>query len=113
MTYFGCAHDVDLFPLFLAGRYRVQIQILLYLLKLSLHGPSPPVTESPSKKKKRRRSTWKNPVEEESWEDRLEAFMDKLSMWQLVNKLDDVASDASKGRRDWMQIFCEDVVEPL
>ncbi|KAJ6568379.1 hypothetical protein DFH09DRAFT_433930 [Mycena vulgaris] len=46
-----------------------------------------------------------------SLEDRLEAFMDKLSMWQLVSNLDEGLLHR-KDDRDWMQVFCEDVVEP-
>lgn len=38
--------------------------------------------------------------------------MDKLSTWQLVGELEDVP-DKPKEDRDWMQRFCEDVVEPL
>ncbi|KAJ7237279.1 hypothetical protein B0H12DRAFT_1238237 [Mycena haematopus] len=58
-----------------------QVQVLLYLLKLSL--PGPPEVPSPSKK---RRKIGEPPAP--STEDRLEAFMDKLPMWQLVNPLD-------------------------
>ena len=53
----------------------------------------------------------------------LEMFMDKLAMWQLMGSLDDTrratANVSAKGNgkepddRDWMQIFCEDVVERL
>lgn len=82
------------------------MQILLYMLKLSLPGATTPSeTSSPSKK---RRKLDPPPV---SLEDRLEAFMDKLSMWQLINTLDEGLLHR-KGDRDWMQIFCEDVVEP-
>ena len=46
--------------------------------------------------------------------------MDKLSMWQLMATLDEQAAERkwAKGKqkaadeRDWMQAFCEDVVEP-
>ena len=41
--------------------------------------------------------------------------MDKLSMWQLVHGLESkgqTSTDGKKGDRDWMQIFCEDLVEP-
>ncbi|KAJ7237273.1 hypothetical protein B0H12DRAFT_108853 [Mycena haematopus] len=85
-------------------RREVQVQILLYLLKLSL--PGPPEVPSPSKK---RRKIGEPPAS--STEDRLEAFMDKLSMWQLVNTLDKGLLHR-KDDRDWMQVFCEDVVEP-
>ncbi|KAL1683128.1 hypothetical protein EV122DRAFT_202084 [Schizophyllum commune] len=161
-------------------RREAQIQILLYLLKLSLP-PSPtadPIA-SPAKKhaaamqqdillsprkrrrveptvgpslhsqsnsvstssqphssprKRRRKSPEPAPLAPEVY---LEAFMDKLSMWQLVRGLEDdrrsegasmpagLRAKASKGgvagngkarqddERDWMQVFCEDVVEPL
>ena len=41
--------------------------------------------------------------------------MDKLAMWQLLRSIDDhgiaaSGSRKSKDDRDWMQIFCEDVV---
>lgn len=81
--------------------------MLLYMLKLSLPGPSPP-SELSSPTKKRRKLGDPPPP---SLEDRLEAFMDKLSMWQLVNTLDEGLLHRN-GDRDWMQVFCEDVVEP-
>ncbi|KAJ7114114.1 hypothetical protein C8R44DRAFT_231200 [Mycena epipterygia] len=88
-------------------RREVQVQILLYLLKLSLPGPTPaPEISSPAKK---RRKLGEPPSP--SLEDRLESFMDKLSMWQLVSTLDEGLLHR-KGERDWMQMFCEDVVEP-
>lgn len=40
--------------------------------------------------------------------------MDKLSTWQLISRMDDahgVHGTLPRGR-DWMQAFCEDVVEP-
>ena len=41
--------------------------------------------------------------------------MDKFAMWQLLRSIDDhsmnTSSDGrSKDDRDWMQVFCEDVV---
>ncbi|KAF6759540.1 hypothetical protein DFP72DRAFT_136106 [Ephemerocybe angulata] len=82
-------------------RREVQIQILLYFLKLSL--PSPPVKA----KGKRRRSS----SSEITTEEYLEAFMDTLSMWQLLNTVQ--SSNAERNdERDWMQVFCEDIVEP-
>jgi hypothetical protein len=50
-------------------------------------------------------------------EDRLEAFMDKLSMWQLMTSLEQVSTVSksisnNKDERDWMQIFLEEVIEP-
>ena len=53
-------------------------------------------------------------------EDRLESFMDKLSTWQLLDTLSTIVPDRStlrtssgpvKDDRDWMQVFCEDLVE--
>ncbi|KAJ7233099.1 hypothetical protein C8J57DRAFT_1382948 [Mycena rebaudengoi] len=88
-------------------RREVQIQIILCLLKLSLPGPMPlPAVDSPNKK---RRKLGDPPPP--SLEDRLEAFMDKLSMWQLVGTLEDDISRPKDGR-DWMQTFCEELVEP-
>ena len=41
--------------------------------------------------------------------------MDKFAMWQLLNSINDhgisaSSNEKSKDDRDWMQIFCEDVV---
>ncbi|KAI6030901.1 hypothetical protein F5J12DRAFT_803771 [Pisolithus orientalis] len=104
-------------------RREVQIQILLYLLKLSLPGPCrplPPVTIPPSgtgndtklaKNAKRRKE--KSVTVTPSPTERLESFMDKLSTWQLISKMDSQGMHgASSEERDWMQTFCEDVVEP-
>ncbi|KAJ7708973.1 hypothetical protein B0H17DRAFT_1124754 [Mycena rosella] len=88
-------------------RREVQVQILLYMLKLSLPGPPPP-PEIPSPSKKRRKL---EDPRSPSLEDRLEAFMDKLSMWQLVSTLNEGLLHR-KGDRDWMQTFFEEVVEP-
>ncbi|KAJ7618982.1 hypothetical protein DFH06DRAFT_1362186 [Mycena polygramma] len=88
-------------------RREVQVQILLYMLKLSLPGPSPPPDVSSPSKKRRKIGEPPPPT----LEDRLENFMDKLSMWQLVNHLDEGLLHRN-GERDWMQVFCEDVVEP-
>ena len=106
--------------------YRVQIQILLYLFKLSLPGPQPPLTVPETselgsfkpKTKKRKRSEMFDDVD--TTEDRLEAFMDKLAMWQLVSRIDDAFNPVdtkkvdknNKDERDWVQIFAEDIVEP-
>ncbi|KAH9923542.1 uncharacterized protein B0H18DRAFT_1179302, partial [Fomitopsis serialis] len=113
----------------------VQVQIILHFLLLSLPGaPTPPIEElraelpvhlSPSKKRRRKHREPTPPPQGPSLEECLELFMDKLSMWQLMSALD--AQDAQRDRgtiarakgkqrvedeRDWMQIFCEDVVEP-
>src|SRR5271168_2209839 len=95
---------------------RVQIQILLHFLKLSLPGPPPSPPKSPKKRKRSREP----PTPSTTIEDELEAFMDKLSMWQLIGNLDVIGMPGtkisspnltSKENRDWIQIFAEDVVE--
>ena len=93
---------------------RVQIQIILYLLKLSLPGPAPPPPAPLESPKKRKRSVRPQPaVPVLTLEDHLEVFMDKLSMWQLVATLDLSGKlRDTKDERDWMQIFCEDIIEP-
>ncbi|KAH0831199.1 hypothetical protein J3R83DRAFT_13778 [Lanmaoa asiatica] len=98
-------------------RREVQIQILLYLLKISLPGPCtplPPVTIPandvvPSIKKKRRKERVKVIIP--SPQERLESFMDKLSTWQLVINMKDSDRRTDNDERDWMQTFCENVVE--
>ncbi|KAG1843813.1 hypothetical protein DFJ58DRAFT_803976 [Suillus subalutaceus] len=107
----------------------VQIQILLYFLKLSLPGPCTPLlpvevppTDSthfispakPSGSRKKRKEK-PNLIIPSSIE-RLESFMDKLSTWQLVSLMNTSRTEIMtrhKNERDWMQKFCEDVVEPL
>ena len=93
---------------------RVQIQIILYLLKLSLPGPAPPPPAPLESPKKRKRSVRPQPaVPVLTLEDHLEVFMNKLSMWQLVATLDLSGKlRDTKDERDWMQIFCEDIIEP-
>ncbi len=103
---------------------------MLYLLKFSLPGPQPPLAESnniesTSKFKKRKRSASSSPPEPIlTAEDHLESFMDKLAMWQLVERVDGALNSTNTGQtkidenkknqddRDWTQIFAEDVVEP-
>ncbi|OSC99627.1 hypothetical protein PYCCODRAFT_1394935 [Trametes coccinea BRFM310] len=127
----------------------VQIQILLHFLLLSLKGNDPtslanepsdlaaslplPPSLSPSKSKKRKRRDRGRdhapPAPAQPLEERLESYMDKLAMWQLMQTVDsslglgDMESANSAGNgpekgkqkdgRDWMQVFCEDIVEPL
>ena len=109
------------------------IQILLHMLLLSLSEPSasneefgsPSVLLSP---KKRKRQPPEPNLSYDNLEERLEGFMDKLSVWQLTDSLQNLDSNAeqrsqvlpnTKGKDkqsrglDRMQIFCEDVVEPL
>src|ERR1700728_3020138 len=100
---------------------RIQIQILLHLLKISLPGPCPLDTDSASSPPKKGKGSKHQPkVIVPSVEERLESFMDKLSTWQLLGSLDVTTSDHSTSRtsnrpvkedRDWMQVFCEDLVE--
>jgi hypothetical protein len=96
---------------------RVQIQILLHMLILSLPGPPPPRLQSPGiSSVKRRKLPRKKPTTVPSTADRLEAFMDKLSTWQLMGDLNaSPARNASKLRQeealDWMQAFYKETVE--
>ncbi|KAI0060527.1 hypothetical protein BV25DRAFT_939369 [Artomyces pyxidatus] len=104
---------------------QVQIQILLHLLKLSLPGPCPELPirplPAPPRSQKRRRVQHSSSDEDASTpkdilEERLEALMDRLVLWQigLPNPEDDAApSGVSQPLRDWTQIFCDDIVQPL
>jgi hypothetical protein len=64
----------------------------------------------PSTKKKRQKERAKAIVP--CAKERLESFMDKLSMWQLVINMNDSNKPAVEDERDWMQTFCENIVEP-
>ena len=88
--------------------FRVQIQILLHFLLLSLPGP-PPGSEISSVK--RRKAFHKGLPKPKSTTDHLESFMDKLSTWQLMGALES-GQAAQKDDTDWMQMFCRDIVEP-
>lgn len=113
------------------------IQILLLFLLLSLPGSSDLVAMTavevsigapPSSPQKRKRLDTERHLP--PLEDRLEDFMDKLSMWQLMGSIDDAVGgdeslrqarlntqsnggEVSADERDWMQKFCEDTVKPL
>ncbi|KAK0190564.1 hypothetical protein F5146DRAFT_930988 [Armillaria mellea] len=96
-------------------RREALIQILLHLLILSLPGPPPP-SESPSRKRKKQ-SPRKNASRTliQTTEDRLEAFMDKLSMWQLIDVVEQSptpSKDDKEAELDWIQRFFRDVIEP-
>ncbi|KAF9653575.1 hypothetical protein BDM02DRAFT_3257668 [Thelephora ganbajun] len=97
-------------------RREVQIQIILHLFRLC-RPISYPIAQSagetsasPKKRKER------NKPSTLSLEDKLESLMDKLAMWQLLRSIDDHGINASgsgksEDNRDWMQIFCEEVVQ--
>jgi len=71
---------------------RVQIQILLYMFKISLpERRSPPSLrlDDASRSEKRKRTSKSEPVE--TVQGRLEAFMDKLTMWLLISANDSSA----------------------
>ena len=108
------------------------IQILLHFLLLSLIDPPRNVAEemeplllrSPRKSKKNDHMDHSG-QSFDVIEAHLESFMDKLSMWQLTSAFDRTVAGheqtpklhtKGKGRqfdeRDWMQVFCEAVVEP-
>ncbi|KAG6841976.1 hypothetical protein C0991_004467 [Blastosporella zonata] len=91
-------------------RREFQIQIILYFLKLSL--PGPPALSSPIKKKGKR--SHKELQTDSPPEDSLEVLMDKLSMWQLMDGLENpLKVDGSKDKPlDWMQTFFEEIVKP-
>lgn len=90
---------------------------MLYFLKLSLPGPQPPdpAEQNGSPSKKRKRWKPKAKVVTLSVQERLESFMDKLATWQILNSFDARGQKQSmkKDERDWMQVFCEDVIEKL
>ena len=90
---------------------RVLIQILLCLLKLSL--PQPVEPEGSPKKKGRKRHTT---MDAEATESLFDRFTDKLAAWQYFSGEFDVYATnrnvSYNDARDWMQVFCEDIVEP-
>ncbi|KAK7679006.1 hypothetical protein QCA50_017950 [Cerrena zonata] len=117
----------------------VLIQIILHFLVLTRpeppmdqRDPSPdplPPSQSP-RKRKRKAPPSDTLLPNSEIEDQLEAFMDKLCMWQLTSALDNITTGKTPGtngkpgtttqgnqktsdERDWMQKFCEDVIEPI
>lgn len=70
--------------------------------------PANDVVPSTKKTRKKQRAKVIIPTVQE----RLESFMDKLSMWQLVVNVNDSDKPTNKDERDWMQTFCETIVEP-
>ncbi|KAK2459255.1 hypothetical protein APHAL10511_008732 [Amanita phalloides] len=119
-------------------RREVQIQILLHFLMLALPGPKPTNeadTSSSSAARWRQRSYQAGKHRHQkvkpakapplSTRDALEAYMDKMSMWQLMQGLEHPTggvhsknthgnrpfTDKDKDERDWIQIFAEDIVE--
>lgn len=113
--------------------YRVLLQILLHFLCLSLtpklaHPPlaSPmpkkrkrkdPIsapclsgsTSSPYKRGRKRKRMLSPPPF--SVEDNLDMLSDQVSMWQAVDDdVDKFLKRPNDNDRDWMRVFCEDVV---
>ncbi|KIK70528.1 hypothetical protein GYMLUDRAFT_234983 [Collybiopsis luxurians FD-317 M1] len=102
-------------------RREVHIQILLNFLILSLPGtrPLPPEPEIPQiSSVKRRKRPIKKAARVSTPEERLESFMDKLSMMQLMGDLEDSndvvrAATKPKDELNWAQSFCQNTIEPL
>ncbi|KAG5644438.1 hypothetical protein DXG03_008533 [Asterophora parasitica] len=105
--------------------FRYQIQILLYFLIVSLPEPPPPLptplrAAKPRKGKRNgpREATEprEEPVIERPPRECLEIFMDKLSMWQLMEGIGTVSKSFDASSRDkpldWMQIFFQEIVQP-
>ena len=79
----------------------------------------PPEPEVPHMSSvKRRKRPVKKAARVPTTEERLESFMDKLSMLQLMGDLED-ANDAVRAATkpanevNWAQSFCQNTVEPL
>jgi DNA replication regulator SLD3 len=98
--------------------HRVQIQILLHFFLLQY--PRPPTDENTAKKKRKKSNQKERLSTYIPLEDRLESMMDKLAVWQLLSSIDKEQDRKNqtkgKGRvdddRDWMQRFCQDIVQP-
>lgn len=86
------------------------MQILLYMTKLSLPG-SLPVVKQPKQRKRSGKEA--GPPPPLSPEERLESLMDKLSMLQLTNHLETNGPKLNHNEKDWAQLFCESIVEPM
>jgi hypothetical protein len=83
-----------------------------------------PLKSSPSKSSPSKRKRGPAPPDglAPALEDRLESLMDRLAMWQLLGSIEDTQGGPGsstvnplygpKDERDWMQRFCEDIVEP-
>ncbi|KAF5392509.1 hypothetical protein D9757_002288 [Collybiopsis confluens] len=101
-------------------RREVCIQILLNLLLLSLPGPRPVPLEPKIPQLssvKRRKQPIKKAASVPTPEERLESFMDKLSMLQLMGDLEncDQASRPTprpNNELNWAQSFCQNIIEP-
>jgi DNA replication regulator SLD3 len=98
---------------------RTQIQILLHMLLLSNSNVPHIATQASSPRKspptvsprKRRRYEIEEEEPELTLDDQLEFFMDKLSVWQLLNSLE--TREADSHQNDFAQDFCADIIEPL
>lgn len=112
--------------------YRVLVQILLHFLCLSLTPKlAPPPLASPMPKKRKRKDSISTPLPRSSSspykrgrkrkrmlspppfsvEDNLEMLSDQVSMWQAVDDdVDKFLKRPNDNERDWMRVFCEDVV---
>ncbi|KAF8624202.1 hypothetical protein AX17_007191 [Amanita inopinata Kibby_2008] len=105
-------------------RREVQIQVLLHFLKLSLPGGKQEQSSGPTRpsfynnRGGRRKAI--GGTRALSTRDALEAYMDKLSTWQLMQSVDystihtdNKAKSSSNPNddRDWIQVFAEDVVK--
>lgn len=79
------------------------------MTKLSLPGPPPVVSQPQSKKRRRPRKEADSP--QPTPRERLEGFMDKLSMLQLAGHLETNGPKLNHNEKDWAQTFCEDVAD--
>jgi len=122
--------------------YRVLVQILLHFLFLSLTSKSapPPLVSTPQKRRRRKdhvasfsavdaphlsessSSPYKRGRRRKrvpspppfSVESNLDMLTDQVSMWQAVDDdVDKFLKRPNDNDRDWMCVFCEDVVRSL